>query len=110
MTPCGTSCADLQTVGSGTPALGIHERELARALLVAGVRRGLVSVQRGSGGRFPQNIWSVVERDDGEGERRCIPLEAQLENADQGTYHGYPLPQSDPLHEHVVHWWALEDE
>lgn len=81
---------------------GIRERALAQELLRAGVGRGLVSEQTGTGGQFPQNIWSVT--DDG------IPLEAQLENAVQGAYHGYPLPTSDPLREQVLAWWKGDDE
>jgi hypothetical protein len=66
---------------------GIKERTLAESLLRAGLRRGLVSQQRRNG--FPQNIWAVTD----EG----IPLEAQLDNEEQGSYHGYPMPSTDPF-------------
>ncbi len=43
------------------------------------------------------------------------PLEAQLENSEQGTYHGYPLPPQDPFRAVVLdngasydgHCWQL---
>lgn len=73
----------------------ILSREKATKLLKDGIRRGLVSEQRRNG--FPQNIWSVTE----EG----IPLEAQLENAETGTYHGYPIPNDDPFREKVLDKW-----
>jgi hypothetical protein len=34
------------------------------------------------------------------------PLEAQLDNVEQGTYHGYPLPESDPFAEVVRLAWV----
>jgi len=45
------------------------------------------------------NVWAVIERD------RPIPLEAQLENPDQGCYRGYPMPESDPLAMEVIKRW-----
>lgn len=78
----------------------IFRRELALALLKNGVLRGLVSQQTRSG--FPQNIWAVT--DDG------IPLEAQLENPANGTYHGYPMPVDDPFQEKVLEKWKTADE
>jgi len=32
-------------------------------------------------------------------------LEAQLENPDLGTYHGYPMPETDPLSLEVIRRW-----
>lgn len=61
--------------------------------------RGLVSSR--FTGPFPQNIWAVG--DGGEA------FEAQLENHERGTYHGYPMPESDPLMDQVLEWWRLED-
>ena len=65
-------------------------------LLRRGVSKGLIS-ERTRGG-FPQNIWSVTE--DG------IPLEAQLENMEQGAYHGYPMPSSDDFREQILRRWS----
>ena len=48
-------------------------------------------------GTFPKNIWAVT--DDG------IPLEAQLENQAQGTYHGYPLTSNDDFRHIVLERW-----
>ena len=74
---------------------GVFKREQAIRLLKEGIRRGLVSEQIRSG--FPQNVWAVTE--DG------IAFEAQLENAGNGTYHGYPLPEDDPFREKVFEKW-----
>ncbi len=70
----------------------VFDRATATALLKKGVRMGLVS--RRWTGSYPQNVWSVT--DDGE------PLEAQLENREQGVYHGYPMPPNDPFREAVL--------
>jgi hypothetical protein len=48
---------------------------------------------------FPQNIWAVSS--DG------VPLETQLENAEQGIYHGYPMPADDGFGERVVERWNM---
>lgn len=61
-----------------------------------GVLRGLISEWDGASG-FPKNIWSVT--DDG------IPMEAQLENPGNGTYHGYPLEVNDDFRECVLARW-----
>jgi len=74
---------------------GVTSLSSARKLLKKACRLGLYSVQRK--GQWPQNLWSVT--DDG------FPLEAQLENAEQGIYHGYPMPESDPLREIVLSRW-----
>lgn len=73
----------------------IISRAEALRLLRKGVRKGLVSVQRNHD--FPRNIWSVTDKG--------CPLEAQLENAETGTYHGYPLPESDPFRDVVLQRW-----
>lgn len=75
---------------------GIFDRAVAKRLLASGARKGLVSVQMK--GEWPQNIWAVT--DDG------CPLEAQLENQETGTYHGYPLPESDPMRATVLARWC----
>jgi hypothetical protein len=75
--------------------VGIFRKCDAEQLLREGVRRGLVSRQCRSG--FPQNVWAVTTNGK--------PLEAQLENADTGVYHGYPMPSSDPFSEEVLIRW-----
>jgi hypothetical protein len=75
---------------------GIFTRAEALELLREGVSRGLVSVQQR--GEFPQNIWAVTP----EG----YPLEAQLENQVQGSYHGYPLEPEDELWSDVLRRWG----
>jgi hypothetical protein len=77
-------------------AVEVFDRRSALRLLRDGVRRGMISSRCGGSG-FPQNVWSMTE--DG------MPLEAQLENAAQGTYHGYPLPNDDPMYGDVVEEW-----
>jgi hypothetical protein len=52
----------------------------AMRLLRKGAKLGLISVQEHHG--LPQNIWAVSS--DG------IALEAQLDNVEAATYHGYP--------------------
>ena len=79
---------------------GIFNRELALSLLQAGIRCGLVSVLRDTG--YPQNVWAVSV--DG------VPLEAQLENAGNGTYHGYPMPEADPFRDIVMAKWEAAHE
>ena len=64
-------------------------------LLRQGVARGLISEQ--TRGDFPQNIWAVTS--DG------VPLEAQLEDRGQGTYHGYPMPSTDDFRDEVLRRW-----
>jgi hypothetical protein len=75
---------------------GVRAREIAQGLLREGVKRGMISVQ--IRGQFPQNIWAVTN----EG----YPLEAQLENQGQGTYHGYPMPTTDPFRDAVISRWS----
>jgi hypothetical protein len=73
----------------------IFNRREALRLLREGIRRGLVSEQRR--GKFPQNVWAVTDQG--------IPLEAQLENAMIGTYHGYPMQHDDAFGEKVIEKW-----
>lgn len=75
--------------------VAVTTRSQALGLLRQGVKKGLVSEQMR--GAYPQNIWAVTD----EGQ----PLEAQLESAEQGTYHGYPMPESDPFREQVLDLW-----
>jgi len=74
---------------------GILKRKEALRLLRKGVLQGMISNWDGKG--FPKNIWVVTE--DG------IPLEAQLENPGNGTYHGYPLEMNDDFREIVLATW-----
>jgi hypothetical protein len=73
---------------------GIFDRGIALGLLREGIRNGLIS-EVASG--YPQNVWAVSA----EG----LPLEAQLENEGNGTYHGYPMPEEDPFREFVLAKW-----
>lgn len=76
---------------------GIRSRADALAILRRGVLEGLISDQKR--GAFPQNIWAVD--DDG------TMFEAQLDNQEAGTYHGYPIPEADPLRQVILQ--AMED-
>ncbi len=73
----------------------LFRRAEALRLLRLGIRRGMISEWDGTG--YPKNIWSMTE--DG------IPLEAQLENPGNGTYHGYPLEANDDFRESVITKW-----
>ncbi len=73
----------------------IFQRADVVRLLRAGLRRGLVSDREKDG--WPKLVWSVTDAG--------IPMEAQLENPALGTYHGYPMPETDPLSEEVVRRW-----
>lgn len=75
--------------------VAIFEKEKAVDLLKEGVRRGMISEQKRN--EFPQNIWAVDSNDK--------PLEAQLENQATGTYHGYPVPESDPMGSEIIEKW-----
>lgn len=79
---------------------GIIRRAVALELLREGIRCGLVSQWNGSG--YPKNVWAVSA--DG------VPLEAQLENAGNGTYHGYPIPEDDAFREIVIAKWEAAHE
>lgn len=77
----------------------IFRRRDALDLLKSGLGKGLVSDR--FDGDWPKNIWSVT----GDGK----PVEAQLENSVLGTYHGYPMPESDPLASEVLRRWKDAD-
>lgn len=74
---------------------GIVNRKVALGLLQRGIELGLISQQHH--GVWPQNVWAVTS----EG----WAVEAQLENAEQGVYHGYPMPESDPFRAAVIEYW-----
>jgi hypothetical protein len=46
---------------------------------------------------WPQNVWAV----DGN-----QSFEAQLENEEIGTYHGYPMPEKDAFRAEVMNEWS----
>lgn len=50
---------------------------------------------------WPQNVWAVSESGDA--------FEAQLENQDTGTYHGYPMLEKDSFRELVMDEWRKRD-
>lgn len=78
----------------------VFKKQEALNLLREGIRRGLISSNI-NGNSFPKNIWSVIEMEDG----KLVPLESQIENPEIGTYHGYPLPPTDPMHDCVLERW-----
>ena len=67
----------------------------AQGLLEEGAKRGTISEQMRNG--WPQNIWAVT--------KNGIPVEAQLDNETQGIYHGYPMPDADPMREKILDSW-----
>ena len=77
----------------------IFTRKAALRLLKMGLRKGMISDR--ADGDWPKNIWSVTETG--------RPMEAQLENPVLGTYHGYPMPDNDPLASDVLHRWGLSN-
>lgn len=79
----------------------VFKRTEALELLKKGIRHGLISEQINESG-FPQCIWSVLQIERGD----LIPLESQIENPYTGVYHGYPLPQTDPMYEEVLKRWS----
>ena len=76
----------------------IFNRAEALRLVKKGLERGIVSVQERNG--WPQNVWAVAENG--------VPVEAMLENAETGAYHGYPMLPIDPLIENVVARWKAQ--
>lgn len=79
---------------------GIFQRREAVALLREGIRRGLVSRQ--VRGDYPQNVWAVTDTG--------IALEAQLDNRETGSYHGYPMREDDAFREEVIAKWRAHRE
>lgn len=65
-------------------AVHISARRMAQQLLENGVKRSL----------FLFSIWAVAPGD--------IALEAQLDNVERATYHGYPMLGEDPLAKEVL--------
>lgn len=73
----------------------IFTRTEALKLVRKGIRKGFISIQ--TRGDWPQNVWCMTK----EGE----PLEAELENFETGTYHGYPMSPNDPFRKQVIERW-----
>jgi len=82
------------TLWFGTSGDGLVRRD-SSGFHVLTTRDGLVSDRMA--GEWPKNVWSVT--DDG------FAMEAQLENSNLGTYHGYPMPETDPLSQEVIRRW-----
>lgn len=78
-------------------AAKVFRRAQAEALLKNGLNRGTVSDRMD--GEWPKNVWSVTEGG--------FAMEAQLENPELGTYHGYPMPETDPLTQEILCRWRL---
>lgn len=76
-------------------AAGVCCQGEAARLLKEGLRRGLVSETHVNG--WPKAVWAVLSDN--------IVLEARLDDAERGSYHGYPLAPSDPLISEVVQRW-----
>lgn len=77
----------------------IFRRNEAEKLLRVGLSKGLVSDRMV--GDWPKNVWAVTA--DG------FAMEAQLENPDLGIYHGYPMPETDPLSQEIIRRWERLD-
>jgi len=80
--------------------ISLFRRADALRLLQRGVKRGMISPWDGTG--YPKNIWSMTDGG--------IPLEAQLENPGNGTYHGYPLEMNDDFRDSVIARWNQTHE
>jgi hypothetical protein len=70
----------------------VFRRCEAQKLLQSAFRDGFVDSRLD--GVWPKTVWVVMEDD--------LVLEAELENRQQGTYHGYPLPRVDPMRDKVL--------
>lgn len=67
----------------------------AQNLLQSGFERGMLSVRNSN--TWPEIVWAVSDAE--------VVFEAQLDNQEQGTYHGYPLQTDDPFREEVLREW-----
>lgn len=76
-------------------AAGIFRRSIALDLLRTGVGKGLTSPFKE--GEFPKHIWAVSDNG--------LALEAKLDDARLGRYHGYPLLEDDPFRDVVLKAW-----
>lgn len=71
---------------------GIFNRSIAERVISESAQKSIVSAQMK--GQWPRKIWAVTS----EGQ----PVEVQLENEVQGTYHGYPMPEADPMRQKIL--------
>jgi hypothetical protein len=76
-------------------ASGPVPRQEAQGLLVAGIEKGMFSARQDNG--WPRNVWAVAANGQ--------IFEAQLENREQGHYHGYPVPLDDDFRVNVLEEW-----
>jgi len=74
---------------------GPFAKDAAMQLLKSGIAKGLISLARS--GEWPQNVWAVSVSGEA--------FEAQLENSEQGIYHGYPMPAADRFRVLVIEEW-----
>ncbi len=74
--------------------VGIFTRTDAINYIRLGLERGAVSEQFVDD--WPKIVWAVTE--DG------VPLEAQRDGT--GSYHGYPMPQEDPMAAEILRFWT----
>jgi len=78
----------------------IFTRKSAQHLLEEGLRRGLVGQHLENG--WPKTIWAVSDKQ--------VPLEARLDQRDRGTYHGFPMSESDPFGKDIIKMWNADNE
>ena len=71
------------------------EKAEAEGLLRTGLSKGLISILLD--GHWPKNVWAVSESGE--------VFETQLENREQGAYHGYPVPLHDDFRATVLKEW-----
>ncbi len=76
----------------------VFKKEKALELLQESIKYGLISARME--GNWPKNIWSVLVFQD-----EPVPLEAQLESAQIGSYHGYPMQKEDPFCDEIIARW-----
>jgi hypothetical protein len=75
----------------------VFRRQEAVVLLRTAFERGLVDA-RWAGKQWPKLVWAVSATG--------VPLEAQREA--EGVYHGYPMPEGDPLRDEVMARWTAQ--
>ncbi|MEQ8765804.1 MAG: hypothetical protein RL885_17915 [Planctomycetota bacterium] len=78
---------------------GVFTLEEAQRLLSLAVERGLVSDTTTHGG-FPKQMWVVDE------EGRVF--EAMHGGSHDSHYHGYPIRETDPLHQLILSAWRQQ--
>ena len=97
-----TPPAQLRADKTACDEVGITRRDVALHLLREGIKKGLVSQKVRGSSRLPQNVWAVT--------RDGRPVEAQLENAETCSYHGYPMPAVDPFQKVVLESWNRHEQ